>query len=109
MGTEPHLPEVAPSQSYATASQLAGSATGFGCRPPRPIRGTESLRRIRPRSPRRAPGRTPSVSGSIEEPPRPEMGELSPLPSMYDLVSHHRAEERRHRHAAMGDSDVVAG
>src|SRR3984893_19600004 len=46
---------------------------------------------------------------SVEETRRPEMGELSPLPSTYDLVSHHRAEERRHRHAAMGDGDIIAG
>src|SRR6266436_1743024 len=58
---------------------------------------------------RAAPDGRARVSGLIEEPCRPEMGELSPLPSTYDLVSHHRAEERRHRHAAMGDSDVVAG
>ena len=37
------------------------------------------------------------------------MGELSPLSSIYDLVSHHRAEERRHRHAAMRDGDIIAG
>src|SRR6266446_684382 len=49
------------------------------------------------------------VSRSIEETRRPEIGELSPLPSTYDLVSHHRAQERRHRHAAMGDGDIVAG
>ena len=49
------------------------------------------------------------VSRSVEETRRPEMGELSPLPSMYDLVGDHPAEERRHRHAAMGDRDIVAG
>src|SRR6266403_1634661 len=49
------------------------------------------------------------VSRSVEETRGPEMDELSPLPSMYDLVSDHPAEERRHRHAAMGDGDIVAG
>src|SRR6202043_2442450 len=48
-------------------------------------------------------------SRSVEETRGPEMGELSPLSSIYDLVSHHRAEERRHRHAAMRDGDVIAG
>jgi hypothetical protein len=37
------------------------------------------------------------------------MGELRPLPSTYDLVSHHRAQEGRHRHAAVGDGDIIAG
>ncbi len=49
------------------------------------------------------------ASRSVEETRGPEMGELSPLPSMYDLVSDHPAEERRHRHGAMGDRDIVAG
>src|SRR5437660_10197653 len=33
------------------------------------------------------------VSRSVEETRGPEMGELSPLPSMYDLVGDHPAEE----------------
>jgi len=59
----------------------------------------------------RAPPDAPAVcvSRSVEETRRPEMGELSALPSTYDLVSHHRAQEWRHRHAAMGDGDIVAG
>src|SRR6516164_7883922 len=56
--------------------------------------------------PRRA-GR--NVSRSIEETRRPEIRELGPLPSPNDLVSHRRTEERRHRHTAMGDGDIVAG
>jgi hypothetical protein len=40
---------------------------------------------------------------------RAEIGEFSPLPSAYDFVGHRRAEERRQRHAAMGDGKVVAG
>src|SRR6266446_5325138 len=41
---------------------------------------------------RRIPPDAPSVyvSRSVEETRRPEMGKLSPLPSTYDLVSHHR-------------------
>src|SRR5271170_4666612 len=49
------------------------------------------------------------VSRSIEEARGPEIGKLGPLPSAYDLVGHRDAEERRHRHAAMGDGEVVAG
>ena len=49
------------------------------------------------------------VLRSIEETRRAEIGEFSPLPSAYDLVGHRRAEERRQRHAATGDGDVVAG
>jgi DDE family transposase len=49
------------------------------------------------------------LSRSIEETPRSEIGEFSPLPSAYAFVGHRRAEERRQRHAAMGDGDVVAG
>jgi hypothetical protein len=30
------------------------------------------------------------------------------LLSTDDLVGHHRAEERRHRHAAVGDRDIAA-
>jgi hypothetical protein len=59
---------------------------------------------------RRTAGRTGvCLSRSIEETRRSEIGEFSPLPSAYDLVGHRRAEERRRRHAAMGDGDVVAG
>ena len=57
-----------------------------------------------------AAGRTSrNVSRSIEETRRPEMGEVGPLPSPYDLVSHHRTEKRRHRHTAMGDREGIAG
>src|SRR6266446_3534803 len=59
--------------------------------------------------PPRSVRRTGSMSRSVEETRRPEMGKLSPLPPPYDLVSHRRAQERRHRHTAMGDGDIVAG